>query len=89
MIFVEARSEVGLRGFIEGDVGGADVGGGEDGDEEGVGDCGLYVLAASLFAVYEAEDSDNIHAGLAGGFDGGDGGAAGGADVVDDDYVGA
>ena len=89
MIFVEARSEVGLGGFIEGDVGGADVGGGEDGVEGGVGGGGFYVLAAALLAVYEAEDSDDVHAGLAGGFDGCDGGPAGGADVVDDDYVGA
>ncbi len=45
--------------------------------------------SAALFAVDEAEDCGDVHAGFAGGFDGGDGGAAGGADVVDDDDVGS
>jgi hypothetical protein len=68
-------------------VGGADVGGGEDGVEGDAGDSGLDVGAAALFAVDQAEDSGYVHAGFAGGFDGGDGTAAGGADVVDDDHV--
>ena len=46
---------------------------------------GFDVGAATLFAVDEAEDAGDGHAGFASGFDGGDGGAAGGADVVDDD----
>ncbi len=70
-------------------MGGADVGGGEDGEEGDAGDGGFDVGSAALFAVDEAEDSGYVHAGLAGGLDGFDGGAAGGADVVDDDYVGA
>src|SRR5271163_2364266 len=74
---------------MQGDVGGADVGGGEDGEEGDAGDCGFDVGAAALFAVDEAEDSGDVHAGFAGGFDGGNGGATGGADVVDDDDMGA
>ena len=50
---------------------------------------GFDVGAAALLAVDEAEDGGDVHAGFAGSFDGGDGGAAGGADVVDDDDVGA
>lgn len=71
------------------DVSCADVGGGEDGKEGDAGDGGFDVCSAALFAVDEAEDSGDVHAGLAGGFDGGDGAAAGGADVVDDDDVGS
>ena len=68
---------------------GADVVGGEDGVEGRVRSGGFYVGSAALFAVYEAEDSDDVHAGFFGGLDGGDGGASGGADVVDDDDVGS
>ena len=68
---------------------GADVVGGEDGVEEGVGGGGFYVGSASLFAVYEAENADDVHAGFLGGLDGLDGGASGGADVVDDDGAGS
>src|SRR5580658_2302255 len=68
---------------------GADVGGGEDGEEGNAGDGGFDVGSATLFAVDQAEDAGDVHAGFAGGFDGGDGGAAGGADVVDDDDVSA
>lgn len=67
----------------------ADVGGGEEGDEGGVGGGGFDVGSASLLTVYEAEDAYHVHAGFAGGFDGCDGGASGGADIVDDDYVGS
>ena len=70
-------------------MGGADFGGGEDGEEGGAIAGGFDVGAAALFAVDEAEDTGDDHAGFAGGFDGGDGGAAGGADVVDDDDLGA
>jgi len=70
-------------------VRGADVVGGEDGVDGCVGGGGFYVGSASLFAVYEAKDSDDVHAGFFGGFDGGDGGTSGGADVIDDDDVGS
>jgi hypothetical protein len=74
--------------LLEGEVGGADVGCGEDGEEGDAGDGGLDGSAAALFAVDEAEDSGNVHAGFAGGFDCGNGGTTGGADVIDDDDVG-
>ncbi len=48
---------------------------------------GFDVSASALFAVDEAEDSYDVHAGLFRRLDGGDGGATGGADVVDDDDV--
>jgi hypothetical protein len=70
-------------------VGGAYLGGGEDGEEGGAVAGGFDLFAAALFAVDEAEDAGDGHAGLAGGFDGGDGAAPGGADVVDDDDAGA
>jgi hypothetical protein len=70
-------------------MGGTDLGRGEDGDKGGTVAGGFDAGPATLFAVDEAEDADDVHAGLAGGFDGGDGGAAGGADVVDDDDSGA
>ena len=59
--------------LLQGDVSGADVGGGEDGVEGYARDCGFDVGAAALFAVYQAEDSGDVHAGFASGFDGGDG----------------
>src|SRR5260370_22663297 len=68
---------------------GADVGGGEDGEEGDAGGGGFDVGAAALLAVDEAEDSGDVHSCFAGGFDGGDGGASGGADVVEDDDVGS
>jgi len=74
--------------LLKGEVGGADVGCGEDGEERDAGDGGLDGSAAALFAVDEAEDSGNVHAGFAGGFDCGNGGTTGGADVIDDDDVG-
>ena len=55
----------------------------------GIAERGFDLCAAALFAVDQAEDAGDVHAGFAGGFDGGDGGAAGGADVVDDDDVGS
>src|ERR1700679_1283993 len=76
-------------------VRGADVVGGEDGVEAGLGGSGdfgegaLDVGAATLFAVDEAEDGGDGHAGFAGCFDGGDSAGAGGADVVDDDGASA
>ena len=72
---------------MQGDVGGADVCGGEDGEEGDAGDGGFDVGSAALLAIDETEDGGDVHAGLAGGLDGRDGGAAGGADVVDDDDV--
>jgi len=74
---------------VGGEVGGADLGGGEDGEEGSSGAGGFDLFAAALFAVDEAEDAGDGHAGFAGGFDGGDGAAAGGADVVDDDDMGS
>ena len=68
---------------------GADVVGGEDGDEGGFLGRGFDSVAAALFAVYEAEDSGYVHSGFAGGFDGGDGGTSSGADVVEDDDMGS
>lgn len=74
---------------MEMDVGGADMGGGEEGEKgDAVGD-GFDADPAALFAVDEAEDAGDVHAGVAGGFDGGDRGSAGGADVVKDDDRGA
>jgi hypothetical protein len=70
-------------------VGCADVGCGEDGEEGDARDGGLDRCATALFAVDEAEDSGDAHAGFASGFDGGDGGAAGCADVVYDNDLGA
>jgi hypothetical protein len=73
----------------------ADVVVGEDAEERwrdvgrDFGEGALDVQAAALFAVDQAEDSGDGHAGVAGSFDGGDGGAAGGANVVDDDNGGA
>jgi hypothetical protein len=75
--------------FLLGEVGGADLGGGEDGDKGGTVAGGFDIGAAPLLAVDETEDAGDVHSGFAGGFDGGDGGAAGGADVVDDDDIGA
>ena len=69
-------------------MGCADVGCREDGEEGDAGDGGLDRGATALFAVDEAEDSGDVHAGFASGFDGGDCRAAGGADVVDDDDAG-
>ena len=66
-----------------------DVCGSEDGDEGGMRRGSLDVLAASLFAIDQAEDSDDVHASLAGSFDGGNGGSAGSANIIDDDDVGA
>lgn len=54
-----------------------------------MGGGGFYVGSSALFAVYEAKNSDDIHAGFFGGFDGGDGGASGSADIIDDDDVGS
>ena len=68
-------------------MGSADVFGGEDRVEGRTRGGGFDVDTASLFAVYQAEDPDDVHAGLLCGFDGGDGGASCGADVVDDDDV--
>jgi hypothetical protein len=78
-----------LLTLSQGEVGRADFGGGEDGEEGGAGAGGFDLFASALFAVDEAEDAGDGHAGLAGGFDGGDGAAAGGADIVDDDDAGA
>ena len=70
-------------------MGGADVGGGEEGEEGdgggGLGDGG----AAALLAVHEGEDADDIHAAILCGFNGLDGAATGGTDVVDDDDGGS
>ena len=41
--------------------------------------------AVGFFALHDADDGGDVHAGFAGGLDGVDGGSAGGADVVDDD----
>ncbi len=49
--------------LLQRNVGGADVGGSEDGVEGGVGGGGFYIGSAALFAVHEAEDSDDVHAG--------------------------
>ena len=52
--------------------------------------CGrLDVGTASLFAVNQAEDADDVHAGLLGGLNRSDGGATGGADIIDDNDVGS
>jgi hypothetical protein len=77
--------------LFEGEVGGADVVGGEGAEEwdGGVVKDGFDFCAAALFAVDEAEDGGDVHAGFAGRLDGGDGGAAGGADIVDDDDASA
>ena len=87
LVYIDSQSGTDrlLASFAEGDVRGADVGGGEDADERRSCGCGFDVGAATLFAVDEAEDSGDVHACFAGGFDGRDGAAAGGADVVDDD----
>ncbi len=74
--------------LLSGDVGGADIGGGEDGDEGHAVRGGFDGGATALFAIDEAKDSGDVHSGFAGCFDCGDGGAAGGADVVDDDDLG-
>ncbi len=75
--------------LLQRDVGFADVIC-REGGQEGCSFGGCFNLgAAALFAVDQAEDAGDDHAGLAGGFDGGDGGSAGGADVVDDDDAGA
>lgn len=76
-------------GGVEKLVGGADIVGGEEGEEGDTGGGFFDAGAAALLAIDEAEDAGDEHAGFAGGFDGGDGGAAGGADVVDDDDGGA
>ena len=73
--------------LLQGEVGGSDVGCSEDREEGNAGDCGFDCGSASLFAIYEADDSGDMHSGFTGGLDCGDGGAAGGADVVDDDDV--
>jgi len=73
--------------LLQGDVSGADVGGGEDGEERHAWNGGFDVCSTALFAVYQTEDAGYVHACLAGGFDGGNGGAAGGADVVHDNNV--
>lgn len=67
----------------------ADIVCGEQGEEGRGGGDGFDFCAAAPFAVDEAEDTGDEHAGLAGGLHGEDGGAAGGADVVDDDDGGA
>lgn len=54
-----------------------------------VGRGGFDIGAAALFAVDKAEHPDDIHPGFLRGFNGGDGRAAGGANVIDDDDVGA
>ena len=80
------------RRLGQGQVGAADVAGGEDAVERGdfprrnLGEGAFDVVAAALLAIDQAEDSGDDHAGVARGFDGGDGGSAGGADVVDDDH---
>ena len=43
--------------------------------------------AVGFFALDDADDCGNLHAGFLCGFDGVDGGGAGGADVVDDDHA--
>lgn len=73
-------------GFLLSEVRSTNFGRGEDGEEGSSVADGFNIVSAALFAVDEAEDSGDVHAGFAGGFDGGDGGAAGGADVVDNDY---
>jgi len=69
---------------------GADLGGGEE-TEEGSSGCGGFDggTAVSFFALDNADDCGDGHAGFASSFDGGDGGCAGGADIVDDDDAGA
>jgi hypothetical protein len=73
----------------KGDVGGADIVGGEDGEKGNSVGGRFDVDTATLLAVDEAENSRDVHAGSTGGFNGRDGGAASGADVVDDDDVGS
>jgi len=65
---------------------GADVVGGEEGEERRAASGRLDGEAAVGFLTFDdANDSDDDHAGFARGLDGRDGGAACGADVVDDD----
>src|ERR1700744_5429110 len=75
--------------LLLGDVSGTDLGGCEDSDEGCAVADGFDVGPTALLAVDEAENSGDDHAGFAGGFDGGDGGASSGADIVDDDDLGA
>lgn len=63
--------------------------GGEKSIKGNMGCGGFDIGTAALFAVDKTEDADDIHARFLRGFDGGDGGASGGANVVDDDDVGA
>ncbi len=53
------------------------------------GEGALDVVAATLLAVDEAEDSRRPPSFFASGFDGRDGGGAGGVNIVDEDAVGA
>jgi hypothetical protein len=68
------------------DVLGADLVGGEEAEEGRGGGGGLDGGAAvGFFALYDADDRGDGHAGFAGRFNGVDGGGAGGADIVDDE----
>jgi len=77
-------------GGFESEVFFADVLCGEDGDE-GNGASGLLDgrAAVSLLAFDEAGDGDDVETELLGGFNGLDSGGSGGANVIDDDDLGA
>jgi hypothetical protein len=71
------------------DMFGADLGCREEAEEGSSGGGGLDGRSAvSFFALDDADDGGDDHAGFTCGFNGGDGGCAGGADVVDDDDAG-